>query len=414
VKKHPLIIIGAICALTLAFGTGCQTPPNTPDSSRPMISSLDTLTRESSPWYVFYNDGSAHHSLGGWLVHEVAKPFGGDWCKSKQWHQSSLMSINGQLPFPEVGYAYYWFNGSSPLGSLPIVSSTNSWFWEGVINQVGDTNTVANARAALTEMQQAAMELAINAVDLQNQLAKVGGTNGAAIGTLGTTNATTRLSQLETTMAMARSNLLRNINQKGIVVARWATLDNSKASITASDYGSASAANRESRSGFVILNGLRVRMLYPGSDIDQYYTNIINIVGAKNKLDVGVITYLLQTHDLAYAEDYDHLTTLFAKIDFSKIFAQVSGTNLDLINTLTQMDIALELYRSTMTQLGNYGYLGGIQWSKKNLSNWNTIGTTIDESEPKLPNLTNDWLTVYSVLTEPKALRHTNSPCLKN
>jgi hypothetical protein len=358
-----------------------------------MHTTLDTMTQESSPVYVNFQDDRLH-SWPGLIGHLMAYPFKTDNGMGRTWNQSSIISISGQLPFPDVGHAYYWFTGSSPLSSVPVTADGNTYCLTAEVSDATG-NPLKKAAMYLDNFQSLSLQAALLAAAASSPTNISNPSFSAASGG-------TNISQLMTQVFIARSNLLDSISNPGIIVARWTHKSETSGDIKAADYGSISAKSEQTRSGYVLMNGLRIRTLYPGSDINDYYTNLMLHAGIKNRKNVGVVTYLEETKELSYAQDYEQLTALAATLDLSKVIKTLTTNSADqnALKALMELNVMLEVYRTTITQLGVYGNLSHIQWKRTDFKDLKEI-----DSNDYLANGAQGWIPVYAVLTAPVGLK---------
>lgn len=143
----------------------------------------------------------------------------------------------------------------------------------------------------------------------------------------------------------------------GIHVSRWATGSSSGSSVNAgAGVISASGSDEQMQSGFVVMGGYRLAMLYFGGD---YITFIRGLSDSEFKqfTKLGVTTYMIQTRHTGYTSNRE--LSQLRHLTLSMSASQLG----DLASFITEIDqITISSYFARVESLQNSSTFSGMSW----------------------------------------------------
>jgi len=258
-------------------------------------------------------------------------------------HRQAL-SIGGLLSIPDVGQEFQW-PGDRDVTTAVGIAVAQSYKLIGEIEAPGDGKpSVTDVRNALERVQDLAMQVSLVA-------AEVGILEQESQASERIHDLRSKRDRLEEKLASANEALRIAANTPGIVIARWSS---QQAGGLGGDYagigGRWDAEN--TRSGFVILGGLRVVNLAFGEDFWWLINNLRN--HEKPQIEqIGVSSNLIQAREVAYTSD------LVVRQGLELALAQQQKTG----DSLTS--IRISGYWSFVGQFSNSGNLPRITWKRE-------------------------------------------------
>jgi hypothetical protein len=166
-----------------------------------------------------------------------------------------------------------------------------------------------------------------------------------------------RLDAAETALETAEADYFDALNQHpGIVVARWSESAASGANARAGGIFRGATSKQQTHSGFVVMGGLRMSMLYFGSDF-QMFVRALDDEDVPYFKRLGITTFILQTRHAAYTSNQD-LEELHS-IVFEASPNQLRSTT-QFLNSIDKIRIAS--YFARVSSLQNSATLSGMNW----------------------------------------------------
>ena len=377
----------------------------------PMHASLDWLTAEKGPVQ------KVNDINGRWLLNLIFIPprlVGFDYDTPQTWEQRTILSVGGGLQMPLVGDAYYWEQNSSPVTAIRIFEPPKYRWYEGIIEPPSTNTFIIEGKKALEDFQALTSQILDLILEESQMKARLDiiktnqsskqetifiSTTNASIILTNLNNIQCQLQILHTNIEKTRTSISSNLNRGGIIVFRWdKCIENNKNILFNNNSFLNKQRNKET--GFAILSGVKIKSLRPDFIWSDYYHEIERKRGYRDFSHVGVVTYLLQAHDIVYVRDVALLNSLSIDVDISKLIKDVYGENISL-QTLDKLKLILSIYRATISQLATYGAMTDIHWK-----DYQCDETAKEQTMRRSGELTNSWTTVYAVLTHPKGLTH--------
>lgn len=372
-NSRKLITI-AVSALILLTGNGCNSP-----SKRPMTTSLSDMQ------------------------------FEGRFTNGKYLDEQEILSIAGDFPIAEAGALYIydkralaWYNPldwfktdkSKPPVTVVGLSTARSYRLVGTSDAIPTHSQLVAVRNALIATQQDIVAYVSNAssrILIEQKLKR-------------TTDETDQASLRQAQAAMepaykealgkAKNSLdafRASVKQPGIVVANWTQEKNTSGWVGLGKILSLDFSKEDRKSGLVILGGLRVSMLFVGSNFKDFYMNLGP--GEQQLFDkVGIVTYLLQANDVLAVNALDVKEQIAGALKLKKEYF----TNYASI--LADLDEINLRYQSSFVQnLNNVSATGTMNWKKEAVTF--DGGKAEDDYLKAEPESSYQWRTLHSVMT---------------
>ena len=248
--------------------------------------------------------------------------------------------------------------------------------------------------AEIAEKIETIQQLELNKVSFELDLIKAQGIENndtaiqaiqASIDTAATAIATKR-GELQTLM----KGKVAGVNNAGVLIIRWATDQEQGLSLDAGDLFKGGLDVGESRSGYLILGGVRFSSLVLGEDflrtVGYQLDDSDSIPILKNMIKrrmVGVTKYMISAQHVAYVSD------LQTKLN-AQFTANISKTALKNLDSIDQ--IKLQYALSAVGSFNNMGQLGEPAVTKPAY----VFGA------PDKSGIKDQWMPIYSVIAVPK------------
>ncbi len=287
-----------------------------------------------------------------------------------------ITSLTGSVQMPSVGMVFHypnppwyarWFAGAKSPNPNHLIGVSNEWpersyaLTMTTAEDPGLAAAVSNTVSLIEKIQQrladgvrlSAQIAAINAQLVNKNVAadlKPGlSTNQIALLAAVATN--------DVEVAALRSNLTAVVCHPGIIVTQWAVSAEAGGSVEAGDVAGLTGRHSKSRSGYLVLGGLRTSMLFFGRDFQAFLKNMGDADYRTFRKYGMLTTYLLQCRHVAYTAglDIQNLVSAYLTLDAKNLGGSFSSID----------KIKLAAYAATATSLGNSGNLGDVTWSKK-------------------------------------------------
>jgi len=331
------------------------------------------------------------------------------WHRGRVLEHSEVMTVTGLSQLPEVGlYLHYskggpFGNGSMPPGTALGISSTHSFRLVGATpeSSIPSTEKVQAVIRLLAEVRGLARELATIRVatvlaeqsedqqtDALGRLVQSlvpGATAESVQSSAGARTALlARCAELERTIEQQRVELLTTACVPGLVVSRWDASRSTKSTTAATPLFGASTSREGASSGFVVLAGVRLSVLFIGDDFQQMIARLDD-TELRMFRHAGFSTSVLQARRVAWiadrAESVRHVMELEAPLT-----ALAGGARTTAL--LAEIDrIRIEIETNVLNDLSNFGMLDDFSWSVRpfcfvaghdlfdvrEIEGWNTI-----------------------------------------
>lgn len=295
-------------------------------------------------------------------------------------NQIRTMSVNGQLPFVDIGALYYFKPARGNLAAIGLTLDdptptpfTNSYELVQKYDSTADMKTLTKIRSAVLEVaaqaakvvvaEGVASEAAKAAADARAEKAKADKDNkGADVAatkladTERAESAAQKALQTErTALLTSSSNALKLIKDKNVAVFRWQLDSKKDFKLVAGDVASAKLHRELGRSGFVIVAGMRSRTLFlNGKDGKALEASVERHFNTGNFLidwcpwiyspGMFVVTHLREAQHIAYVSEQSLSSAIELHATYTK------GMKLKDIDK-----ISLDLAISSISSLANAG-----------------------------------------------------------
>lgn len=363
--------------------TGCTKQPQ-------ILSSLNTMTSETNR-----------------LGPKASRVFWGT--------QYEVLSLLGLLPAPQPGYLYIHIPDRGPNAAIGISDKT-SFFLTHATGYEVKKEEVLNRRDELAEIQCKAREvLELKLQMLQQRLntkAKEVDPEASPL-FLKASQATNLESDLKTAkkdLAELEKTLRKNLMESGVVIIHWNSSSESGSDMNLSDILKTKMDTSNSRSGFLILGGLRTSRLYVGDDILSKW-NVVENIGITTD-SRQITTLLIQAKHVAFLAEESMDSSYYIDLEL----------NYDKLSKITEnweslVKLELTAYRNRLAQLGCMGFLSDDMEISLYRAPWVSSDEALEglaqiASERFNPDNTptlydENWVTVYHSSIPIRALRET-------
>lgn len=282
-----------------------------------------------------FEDITAGYSKSGWKLNQVR-----------------TMSVNGQLPFLDIGNIFYFKPRRGNLAAIGL-----SFEQQDFTNSVEQIQTFASD-ATVDDL----VELREKVIVVAQAAGRVVAAEAALRGNTNTTETVitelkTEVKEASEALAEASKAAVHQINQQNLTIFRWQAKEDKKFSLLAGDVASAKLRQEMGRSGYVIVAGLRSRTLFLAQqdgkqlEVRDKATFPLGAAGVLTDFwpwgygsGIYVVSHLLEAQKLAYVSEASLSKALELHAKYSR------GMKLKDIETVS-MDLAL----SAISSLANAG-----------------------------------------------------------
>lgn len=270
-------------------------------------------------------------------------------------NQIRTMSVNGQLPFLDIGNIFYFKPQRGNLAAIGLSFETQDF-----TNSVEQIQTFASD-ASVDDL----VELREKVILVAQAAGRVVAAEAALRGNTNTVEAVItelkdEVKDASEKLAEASKSAIHQINQKNMMIFRWQAKEDYKFSLFAGDVASAKLRKEMGRSGYVIVAGLRSRTLFlaqqDGRRLEDRDNETFKLGPAGVLTDfwpygygsgIYVVSHLLEAQKLAYVSEASLAKAIELHAKYSK------GIKLKDIET-----VAMDLAISAISSLANAGVVG--------------------------------------------------------
>lgn len=295
-------------------------------------------------------------------------------------NQIRTMSVNGQLPFVDIGALYYFKPARGNLAAIGLTLDdstgkpfTNSYELVQNYDSTADMKTLTKIRSVVLDVARKAAQVVI-AEGIASEAAKAAADaraekKQAEKDKKGAVEAATKLADAERTESKAQKELqteraalltsssdaLKLIKDKNVAVFRWQLDSKKDFKLVAGDVASAKLHKELGRSGFVIVAGMRSRTLFLNSKdgskleagVEKYFNTgnfLIDWCPWIYSPGMFVVTHLREAQHIAYVSEQSLSNAIELHATYTK------GMKLKDIDK-----VSLDLAISSISSLANAG-----------------------------------------------------------
>jgi hypothetical protein len=303
--------------------------------------------------------------------------------------QYRVVSVPGILPFADVGSLQFYKPKRKPSSAIGL-SNNNSYVMQTIIESECHEECLIIIRDNLLLLRakaEAVVEARINLTRV-SALVPLDGADSAKIDAYNQS-----VSAAKTAYSTARKDLddkhqevLKSINENGILIYRWSSIVSKKGSLGLGDMLEVSGSKNETYNGFALVSGLRIATMFVGNDLVSAWSNLNTDSNYSNRFEIT--TCVMQAQHIVYVTEYDLLGMIEAKLKAS--YAQLANLS-ETIKNLDRIEINAAL--SKVANLSNMGVLGKCKREKRDVD-WSKPAGILDLSA------LNGWQTFYSVQSD--------------